>query len=186
MGQCVDCGAEISPSSMRWVVCRGRRTYRLRVKRGTMLTRPPSLYKREYLKAPRRKLTDKMRERIRIIRAKFPELEFGELADIFGISRPTLRRIIYPSEDGRQREILAYRYGITPEDIDNMLAEQKNACGICGDLFTEVNPYRIDHNHWTKQVRDLLCIRCNLAIGSARERPDILQRAILYLEKWSW
>lgn len=41
----------------------------------------------------------------------------------------------------------------------------------------------MDHNHKTKKVRELLCSRCNAAIGYLFESVEIAKRLILYLEK---
>jgi hypothetical protein len=33
----------------------------------------------------------------------------------------------------------------------------------------------IDHDHKTSKVRHLLCHRCNLALGSLQENPDLCE-----------
>lgn len=40
-----------------------------------------------------------------------------------------------------------------------------------------------DHCHSTGLTRDPLCRRCNLMLGLAHDRPDILRRAAAYLER---
>jgi hypothetical protein len=40
----------------------------------------------------------------------------------------------------------------------------------------------IDHCHITGKIRGLLCHLCNRGIGLFRERSDLLQAAIKYLE----
>jgi hypothetical protein len=41
----------------------------------------------------------------------------------------------------------------------------------------------VDHNHDTKQIRGLLCRNCNAGLGLLRERADVLQNAITYLQE---
>jgi hypothetical protein len=73
-----------------------------------------------------------------------------------------------------------YAWGteLTQEEHKKLLESQKGKCGICQDQMTK--PY-IDHDHKTKQVRKLLCHRCNTLLGMAKDRTDILQLAISYL-----
>lgn len=39
--------------------------------------------------------------------------------------------------------------------------------------------------HTTGKVRGLLCRPCNAAIGAFKESPEIINKAIVYLEKYS-
>ena len=41
----------------------------------------------------------------------------------------------------------------------------------------------VDHDHVTGKIRGLLHGRCNLVLGNAGDRPDILRAAAEYLEK---
>lgn len=75
-----------------------------------------------------------------------------------------------------------HRYGITPADYDRMLAEQGNACAICGRTENgKRHNFDVDHSHDTGEVRGLLCNRCNRLLSNATDDPTILQRAIDYL-----
>jgi hypothetical protein len=40
----------------------------------------------------------------------------------------------------------------------------------------------VDHNHATGVVRAILCSRCNSGLGLFCEDPDLMRRAIDYLE----
>jgi hypothetical protein len=75
---------------------------------------------------------------------------------------------------------LKRKYGLTPQQYDAMLAAQGGVCLICrekpGDL-----PLHVDHDHATGEVRGLLCIRCNNAIGLFQESQDLFQAAANYL-----
>jgi Recombination endonuclease VII len=79
---------------------------------------------------------------------------------------------------------LAVKYGLSPEAFEAMLETQGNQCGACGLAFgesTRDDPH-VDHDHATGAVRGLLCRRCNLALGFARDDPATLRGLLRYLE----
>lgn len=70
------------------------------------------------------------------------------------------------------------------------LAEaQGHLCAICGCPETAVTKLgktrrlSVDHCHATGKLRELLCLRCNTLIGSAKDDPVRLERAAAYLRK---
>lgn len=67
-----------------------------------------------------------------------------------------------------------YRYGITDEELDELL---ELPCAICGKEG-EV----IDHNHATGKVRGRLCHSCNTGLGKLKDSPTLLRAAAAYLE----
>ncbi len=71
-------------------------------------------------------------------------------------------------------------YGMTPEDYYAMFDKQKGSCGICKK---EVNGKRmcIDHDHVTGKIRELICDRCNKAIGLCEDNRELLRRMISYI-----
>lgn len=73
-------------------------------------------------------------------------------------------------------------YGITIEQYDNLLLNQKGNCAICKESFSKTP--QVDHNHMTDKVRGLLCGACNILLGTARENITILNNAIEYLERY--
>jgi hypothetical protein len=79
---------------------------------------------------------------------------------------------------------LRLKYGVGIEWLWLMLSIQKNLCAICGQPETHPHYTRlsVDHNHKTGNVRALLCNGCNRLLGYARESPEILRKAALYLE----
>jgi len=56
-------------------------------------------------------------------------------------------------------------------------------CAICGGQPTNGRRLAIDHCHETDEIRGLLCNKCNLLIGHARDSVDILRAAIDYLAR---
>jgi hypothetical protein len=82
--------------------------------------------------------------------------------------------------------IIRRTYGITLEEYNQKLEAQGNVCEICGKP-DEVEGRRmaIDHCHDTGQVRGLLCGNCNRGLGNFKDSPDMLQKALDYLVKYS-
>lgn len=72
------------------------------------------------------------------------------------------------------------------------LKDQNGVCAICGEsekmIIKKTKKQKklcLDHCHKTNRIRDLLCNRCNVALGSARDSIEILQSMINYLKKHS-
>lgn len=81
----------------------------------------------------------------------------------------------------QRKNWLKHAYGITPEQVAEMLVRQDRKCAICQKDFTEELPPCIDHKKGGA-VRALLCNHCNLFIGHADENPGLMRRAADYLE----
>lgn len=80
------------------------------------------------------------------------------------------------------------RYGLSREDFDRMMAEQRGLCAACGDPMSEEHGQanggvQVDHDHATGRVRALLCPSCNKGIAHFREDLARLEKAIAYLQK---
>ena len=61
---------------------------------------------------------------------------------------------------------LKHLYDLTLEDYDILYNKQKGRCAVCGIHQSELGRlFDIDHNHITKEIRGLLCNKCNQAIG---------------------
>ncbi len=89
-----------------------------------------------------------------------------------------------PPRDFRPRN-LKTNYGLTQEDFDRMMAKQGGVCAVCrqppnSERFKYLS---VDHDHGTGKVRELLCTRCNMMIGQAKENPAVLIAAAEYLRK---
>jgi hypothetical protein len=76
------------------------------------------------------------------------------------------------------REIhLRNKFGLTPEEYDVLLQAQGGVCALCESPPTPGISLHVDHDHGTGEIRGLLCVRCNNALGLFREDPDLLRRA---------
>ena len=79
---------------------------------------------------------------------------------------------------------LMAKFGITEQQYVDILKLQLNCCAICQRHRSEFKKdFAVDHDHSTKKIRGLLCMTCNIALGSLRDSIDLLQKAINYLEK---
>ncbi len=93
----------------------------------------------------------------------------------------------------KRRRSQMYKYGITVERYDEMLAAQHGVCAICGKppsgKGTSGQSLHVDHDHsccpGTKScgecVRGLLCSNCNMAVGLLKDDPTILTAALRYV-----
>ena len=94
------------------------------------------------------------------------------------------RRNKYQERDGREyvyAQSIKRLYGITLAEYEAMMQAQDGRCAICGERPEE--RLRVDHDHVTGAVRELLCAPCNIALGGARDNPDLLRAMITYLER---
>lgn len=84
----------------------------------------------------------------------------------------------------QRRNHLWRKYGITPEEYDDMFEAQNGECAICGTRTPgSTGSFFVDHCHETGDVRGLLCFSCNIALGNFKDNGLILRRAIDYLQK---
>lgn len=84
----------------------------------------------------------------------------------------------------RQKENAALRrMGFNRTMYDAMLLKQIGCCAICSKPAPQGKRLVIDHCHTAGKVRGLLCSRCNLMIGLAKDSAKILRSAARYLER---
>ncbi len=84
-----------------------------------------------------------------------------------------------------------YKYtGIdsTPEEYHQKVAKQHNLCALCGNPPKGPgngcnSSLHTDHDHTTGKTRDLLCSRCNRALGLLYDDPILLAKAAEYVTK---
>lgn len=66
---------------------------------------------------------------------------------------------------------------------EKLAIAQGSRCAICLRKDGEdVRRLAVDHCHETERLRGLLCGRCNAGIGLLGENPEVLRRAIEYLQ----
>ncbi len=78
-----------------------------------------------------------------------------------------------------------YHYGISANEVNKLLENQGGKCAICGTTNPggRNNKFHLDHNHSTKEIRGLLCDKCNRGLGFFNDSTDLLHHAINYLQK---
>ena len=75
---------------------------------------------------------------------------------------------------------LRRRFGITQADYDAILEMQRGGCAICGKPPGTISLH-VDHDHATGEVRGLLCVGCNNALGQFHDDRELLARASDYI-----
>ena len=75
-------------------------------------------------------------------------------------------------------------YGMPAEQQEWLLNQQGGTCALCGDLPGR-RRLSVDHDHATGLVRAMLCTRCNTALGSFKDSPELCERAAAYLRHHS-
>lgn len=85
-------------------------------------------------------------------------------------------------------KVLNRKFGITEEELQQKLNEQKGCCEICRESLIAPESdrsYAVDHNHTTGEVRGLLCANCNRSLGLLKENKATLISMIDYLTKYN-
>jgi hypothetical protein len=88
-----------------------------------------------------------------------------------------------------------WRYGLTPDAYDALLAAQGGRCAICGTddpKGSRVSKWTVDHDHACcpgakscgRCVRGLLCGPCNRGIGQFNDDPFVAEAAAAYLRRY--
>lgn len=72
---------------------------------------------------------------------------------------------------------LKYRYGITPEELEELMDKAGHKCQLCG----RKDKLNIDHCHENGHVRGILCGSCNRALGILGDSVESIERVLAYL-----
>jgi hypothetical protein len=86
----------------------------------------------------------------------------------------------------RRKDKFKRRYGISPEQYDEMVKIRQGKCDICERTPSgggSAGILNIDHVEKDGKIaiRGLLCWQCNVAIGYLKDDTDRLISAIVYL-----
>ncbi len=77
---------------------------------------------------------------------------------------------------------LRWVYKITLNEYNQLLSKQGNKCAICHiDQSHCKRPFAVDHDHVDKEIRGLLCGRCNVGLGMFCDNYNYLKNAAHYL-----
>ena len=69
-----------------------------------------------------------------------------------------------PYDPAVRRLATLRRFGLTPQDYARLFIAQDGKCGICRRPPAS-RALDIDHDHKTREIRGLLCHRCNRGLG---------------------
>lgn len=85
--------------------------------------------------------------------------------------------------DSRFKEHIKGRYGITLDEYNRILETQNGVCAICRNASpgVRIKRFSVDHDHATGEIRGLLCIKCNTAIGQLEDNIERMHKAARYL-----
>lgn len=78
----------------------------------------------------------------------------------------------------RQKWARAKKYGMTIAEMETLL--NKDKCDICSCILKKKY---IDHCHESGEVRGVLCLNCNVALGHFKDNIATLTAAINYLSR---
>jgi len=80
-------------------------------------------------------------------------------------------------------------YGISLADYKRLHTRQGGVCAICAKPESRIEPrtgeprlLAVDHCHASGLIRGLLCADCNTALGLLREKTELFQSAISYIQ----
>lgn len=83
--------------------------------------------------------------------------------------------------DAMRESRLKRLYGITSEERDQLRAEWNDCCPLCLKPLGAGHRAHTDHDHDTKRVRGVVCIKCNHALGVLGDNEAGLLRALAYV-----
>ena len=131
-------------------------------------------------------------ERIKDLRKREPE-KFKERAKKWRETNPDYvadwkKRNKNKTKAIKRRDYLKNTYGITVEQYDAMRQQQNYCCYTCGKHENNISnagptALNVDHCHSSNQLRKLLCMGCNIALGKVNDDIHLLEKLISYLKE---
>lgn len=103
----------------------------------------------------------------------------------FRLKAAEIQRRYYANNPDYKAKALVYRlrtrYGVTPEQYQELFDKQEGKCAVCKRHQSELkNRLVLDHDHKTLEIRALLCAYCNLRVVG-KLRKDTIQAVYDYL-----
>ncbi len=95
---------------------------------------------------------------------------------------PRLSRILDNQPDAVRMNARSWRYEIPHVVLRKVYDAAGGRCEICGGRDADRN-LALDHCHETGITRDVLCSRCNKALGMFKDDPSLLRKAAEYIER---
>lgn len=79
------------------------------------------------------------------------------------------------------------KVGIAETSIPAILKQynETDSCAICQRPTSETGTLHLDHCHESNRFRGFLCSNCNTGLGQFKDRPNLLRKAIDYLETFA-
>ena len=79
----------------------------------------------------------------------------------------------------RQRSSLKIKFGITPEQYEQMLISQDFKCALCERHVSEFSrKLCVDHDHETGKIRGLLCTKCNVCLAQLGDNTKYIAKVL--------
>ena len=77
--------------------------------------------------------------------------------------------------------------GVDAAEFERLFKAQGGKCPICNSAFPPLieraKKIAVDHDHKTGDIRGLLCIQCNTAVGMVKESVTVAEHLVAYLQK---
>lgn len=143
--------------------------------------------KRAYQRAWYAANREKARERARQDRIDNPDRYAGYQKKQAHRRAAYKRKWRAKNPDAKRQENYLREYGLTLEQVGAMFESQGFRCAVCKDesIASDTKKRHVDHCHTTGKVRSILCRRCNLTLGHAKDSPELLRKLADYLEHHS-
>ncbi len=85
-------------------------------------------------------------------------------------------------QDRYRKDSQRIAYGLDEDQLAQLHIKQEGLCEICRK--SQERRLDADHNHKTGKLRGVLCRSCNIGIGYLQDSPELLSKAIAYLQKY--
>lgn len=132
----------------------------------------------KWLKSENKEYTEKQRENSRQWAEKNKEKKKS-----YDVKRKLDPELIERDKKTKRKSQLKRDYGLSEDLLNDLVVFQENKCAICGRMLSEVAKTHIDHEHGKpKNVRGILCSRCNNGLGMLGDTAENLEKALNYLK----